>query len=183
MSKYSKCFKLKVVNAYLSKSVSERTVSTSFNISRSQLHEWLSVYKRYGADALAPRKKQQHCSATFKIAVLTWKRQHNASLPEVASRFHIPSASTILMWERRYNQGGINALANRRGDLAMKKPKNSTDPQIANKPWPELTLKELLREIEYLQAENAYLKKLDALIQEKKLAQTLIIIRETGLST
>ena len=77
------------------------------------------------------------------------------------------------MWERRYNQGGINALANRRGHLVMKKPKNSTDPQIANKPWAELTPKELLREIEYLQAENAYLKKLDALIQEKKLAQKL----------
>jgi transposase len=29
----------------------------------------------------------------------------------------------------------------------------------------------LLREIEYLQAENAYLKKLDALIQEETLAQ------------
>lgn len=173
MSIYSKCFKLNVVNAYLSKRLSERTLAASFNINRSQLHEWLSVYKRYGADALAPRKKQQHYSATFKLAVLTYKRQHNASLPEVALHFHIPSASTVLMWERRYNQGGINALANRRGRIVMKKPKNSTDPQIANKPWAELTPKELLREIEYLQAENAYLKKLDALIQEKKLAQKL----------
>jgi len=31
--------------------------------------------------------------------------------------------------------------------------------------------KELLAELEYLRAENAYLKKLDALIQEKKAAQ------------
>ncbi len=173
MSKYSKRFKLKVVNAYLSKGFGERTVAASFNINRSQLHEWLSVYKRYGADALAPRKKHAHYSTTFKLDVLTYKRQHNASLPEVALRFHIPSASTIFIWEQRYNQGGINALANRRGRAAMKKPKNSTDPQIANKPWAELTPKELLREIEYLQAENAYLKKLDALIQEKKLAQKL----------
>lgn len=173
MSTYSKCFKLKVVNAYLLKKVSERTVAASFNIHRSQLRAWLTVYKRYGADALAPRKKQQHYSTTFKLAVLTYKRQHNASLPEVALRFHIPSASTIFIWEQRYNQGGINALTNRRGRAAMKKPKSSTDPQIANKPWAELTPKELLREIEYLQAENAYLKKLDALIQEKKLAQKL----------
>lgn len=156
MSTYSKRFKLKVVNAYLSKALGERTVAGSFNINRSQLHEWLSVYKRHGADALAPRRKQQHYSATFKLTVLTYRRQHNTSLPEAALHFHIPSASTILMWEQRYNQGGINALANCRGRPAMKNPKNSTDPQIANKPWAELTPKELLREIEYLQAENAY---------------------------
>lgn len=171
MSKYSKRFKLKVVNAYLSKRGSEQTIAASFAINRSQLHDWLSVYKRHGEDALAPRRKQQDYSPTLKLAVLTYKCEHNESLPEVALRFHIPSASTIWMWEQRYNQGGINALVNRRGRLAMKKPKSSTDPQIANKPWDELTPKELLREIEYLQAENAYLKKLDALIQEKKLAQ------------
>lgn len=173
MSKYSKRFKLKAVNACLPQTHSVRQVAASLNIFPRQLRDWLSVYKHHGADALTPRKKHQEYSPTFKLAVLTYKRQHNASLPEVALHFHIPSASTILMWEQRYNQGGINALVNRRGRTAMKKTKNSADPQVANKPWAELTPKELLREIEYLQAENAYLKKLDALIQEKKLAQAL----------
>lgn len=173
MSTYSKRFKLKVVNAYLSKGLGERAVAASFNINRSQLHEWISVYKRYGAEALTPRNKRQEYSPTFKLSVLIYKHQHNASLPEVALHFHIPSASTIFMWEQRYNQGGINALTTCRGRPGMKKPKNPADPQIANKPWAELTPKELLREIEYLQTENAYLKKLDALIQEKKLAQKL----------
>ena len=173
MSKYSKHFKLKAVNTYLSQTSGVRQVAASFNICPRQLRDWLSAYKHHGADALAPRKKQQQYSATFKLAVLTYKRQHNASLPEVALRFHISSASTIFMLGQRYNQGGINALANRRGRPAMKKPKNPADPQIANKPWAELTPRELLREIEYLQAENAYLKRLDALIQEEKLAQKL----------
>lgn len=173
MSKYSKCFKLKVVNAYVSKGISGRTIAASFNLNPSQLYKWVSTYKHHGADALIPRHQHLDYSATFKASVLTYKRLHRASCPEVALRFHIPSASTVFMWERRYNQGGINALTTRLGRPGMKKPKNPADPQIANKPWTELTSKELLREIEYLQAENAYLKKLDALIQEEKLTQKL----------
>lgn len=171
MSKYSKRFKLKAINAYLSQACSIRQVAISLSVYPRQLRDWLSVYKHQGADALLPRQQHQNYSAAFKVSVLTYKRQHNASFPEVALHFHIPSASTIFVWEQRYNQGGINALTTRLGRPGMKKPKNPTDPQIANKPWAELTPRELLREIEYLQAENAYLKKLDALIQEKKRAQ------------
>lgn len=173
MSTYSKRFKLKVVNAYLSKGISGRTIAASFNLNPSQLYEWASAYKHHGADALIPRQKHLAYSTAFKVSVLAYKRLNNASFPEVAVRFHIPSASTVFLWEQRYNQGGIKALTTRPGRTGMKKPKNPADPQIANKPWAELTPKELLREIEYLQAENAYLKKLDALIQEKKLTQKL----------
>lgn len=173
MSKYSKHVKLKAINAYLSRTNGVEQVAASFKICPRQLRDWLSVYKQHGADALAPRQQHRHYTPEFKLAVLTYKRQHSASSPEVALRFHIPSASTILVWERRYNQGGTNALANRRGRPLMKKPKNAADPQVANKPWSELTPKELLREIEYLQAENAYLKKLEALIQENTRAQKL----------
>jgi transposase len=38
------------------------------------------------------------------------------------------------------------------------------------KPLSELTQAELARYVEYLQAENAYLKKLEALVQSKKQA-------------
>jgi len=173
MSKYSKRFKLKAVSAYLSQSLGTRQIAASFNINPSQLCDWLSTYKRHGADGLAARKEHQKYSPSFKLAVLSYKRQNTASLPEVAAHFQIPSASTIFVWEQRYNLGGVNALTNSRGRPAMKKTKNPTDPQIAKKPWGELTPTELLREIEYLQAENAYLKKLDALIQQEKLAQSV----------
>jgi transposase len=41
----------------------------------------------------------------------------------------------------------------------------------SDKPANELTPKQLQRELEYLRAENAYLKKLRALVQEKRQAQ------------
>jgi len=40
-----------------------------------------------------------------------------------------------------------------------------------NKPVSAMSIKELARELEYRRAEVAYLKKLEALIQEQKLAQ------------
>ena len=172
MSKYSKYFKLDVINTYLSRQDSQRQVADAFGICPRQLRDWLSIYNRYGAAALAPGQQHRVYSIDFKLAVLNYKRRYQASSAEVALRFQMPSSSTIWVWEQRYNQGGATALTNRPGRPAMKKPTKPTDPQIANKPWAELTPKELLREIEYLQAENAYLKKLDALIQEETLAQT-----------
>jgi transposase-like protein len=171
MSKYSRDFKLEAVNAYLSQNDSQQQIAAVFAICPRQLRDWVSIYQRYGAAALAPCEQHREYSTEFKLTVLNYKRQHQASAPETALHFQIPSASTIRVWEQRYNQGGTIALANRPGRPAMKTSKNPTDPQIASKPWSELSSKELLREIEYLQAENAYLKKLDALIREETLAQ------------
>lgn len=174
MSKYSKQFKLKAVNAYLSQNQSITEVAHRFGIDRSQLSDWLLVYRHQGASGLAPRQQWQDYTPAFKLKVINYKHQHSASLSEVATHFHIPSTSTIIEWEKRYNRGGIDALSTHRGRPTMKKTKkNSTDPQVAKKPWSELTQQELLREIEYLQAENAYLKKLEALIQQETSAQSI----------
>lgn len=173
MSKYSKQFKLNAVNSYLSQSVSVKKVAVSLNVHPRQLSDWILIYQAQGAAALAPQTRNKSYSLAFKLSVLAYKRQHFLSLPELAIHFNIPSASTILTWERRYNQGGANALNDHRGCSRMKKPKNPKDPQIVSKPWSELTQAELLREIDYLQTENAYLKKLDALIREKNAAPKL----------
>ena len=54
----------------------------------------------------------------------------------------------------------------------MSKPKSqsrSTNPALSpEKSVAEMSPEDLRQELEYLRAENAYLKKLDALVQEKK---------------
>jgi transposase len=172
MRKYSKEFKLKVIQAYLSGGVGQRQVATSFNVGRTQLRDWLSVYQAQGAAALAAKRQHQRYSTEFKLSVLAHRRKHDLSLSDTATLFNIPSFSTLYVWEQRYNQGGINAFVGRRG--RPKKMKNTTDsdqPITPNEPLRQQTHATLLREIEYLKAENAYLKKLDALIREKRLQQ------------
>jgi transposase len=70
------------------------------------------------------------------------------------------------VWQRLYAQGGLAALGRKpRERLPMMKPFKPP-----TKPLSELTQAELARYVEYLQAENAYLKKLEALVQSKKQA-------------
>lgn len=169
MSKYSKAFKLKVVQTYLSGKQGQNLVSDEFNINRSQVKEWVSAYKHNGEAGLTPRSSNRRYSAEFKLSVIAYRHRHNLSLLETAKHFNIASFSTLHVWEQRYNHQGIHALIDRRGDDKMKpQPKN---PYITDKPVAQMTAEELMRELQYRRTENAYLKKLDALIQQKKLAQ------------
>lgn len=169
MSKYSKEFKLKVVQTYLSGKRGLKLVSDEFNINRSQVREWVSAYKLNGEAGLTPLNANRRYSAEFKLSVIAYRRQHHLSLPETAKHFNIASFSTLHVWEQRYNYQGIHALIDRRGDNKMKpQPKN---PYVIDKPVEQMTSEELMRELQYRRTENAYLKKLDALIQQKKSAQ------------
>ena len=98
-----------------------------------------------------------------------WRQE--LSCRQVAALFDIRNPGSIRVWERRYHAGGVDALASKpRG-----RPKTMADskpPELGALKVPDANRshKDLLKELEYLRAENAYLKKLDALIQEKKAA-------------
>jgi transposase len=77
----------------------------------------------------------------------------------------MPAFTVIMDWQRLYNSGGAEALASKpRGRSKMPKSKPKED-----KPPKEMTPEELLEEVLNLRAERDYLKKLQALIQEKQL--------------
>jgi len=86
-----------------------------------------------------------------------------------AAHFNIAAPSTITIWQRLYNEGGIAALESKpKGRPPMLK--QSEIAALLAKPSTELTHEELLRKALYLEVENAYLKKLEALAQQKHLA-------------
>ena len=92
------------------------------------------------------------------------------SYSQVAALFDIRSAGHVSSWERLYHEGGIDALSPRRRGRPRKMV-TSLPPQPTEAGAPdERPREELLKEIEYLRAEVAYLKKLDALLQAKKQA-------------
>lgn len=169
MSKYSKSFKLKVVQTYLSGKRGQKLVADEFNINRSQVRERVSAYKLNGEAGLTPLNSNRRYSAEFKLSVIAYRRRHHLSLPETAKHFNMASFSTLHVWEQRYNHQGIHALIDRRGDSKMKP--QSKNPYVTDKPVEQMTAEELMRELQYRRTENAYLKKLDALIQQRKLAQ------------
>lgn len=169
MSKYTKSFKLKVVKSYLSGDLGMRRVAQTYAIARSQVREWVSAYHHHGVCGLERATSARHYSVEYKLSVLAYRHQHQCSLLATARHFNIPSPSTLLVWEKRYNEAGSTSLIDHRKRTRMKK--TTPNPYVTGKQIEALSPDELKLELQYLRTENAYLKKLDALIQSKKLQQ------------
>ncbi|QTA14000.1 helix-turn-helix domain containing protein [Escherichia albertii] len=94
------------------------------------------------------------------------------STREVTARFNISDRSVVQRWLRIYNTLGAEGLLKRKQGRSKSLNKD-TKPQKAQeeleKSPEELSPEELRDELRYLRAENAYLKKLEALVQSKKL--------------
>jgi transposase len=168
MSKHTLEFKLSVVKHYQLGVDGQKATAKKFGIEHGAVRKWAMAYQHHGIDGLIVQHRGY--TAEFKESVVLYMRDHNASQRDVAAKFNIPAITTIGIWERLYDNGGIDALSNKRGRPKIM-PKPSTSPQ-SKRPISEMTQDELLAEIQHLRMENAYLKKLRALIQQQKLSAT-----------
>jgi transposase len=167
MSKYDKQFKLKLVKEYLKLGGLER-MAKLYKISTSEIRKWALAYQAHGHSGL--NSSYQAHSAYFKFQVLQYMAQHQISARPAAAHFKIGGMSSILQWQKLYNEGGITALEPKpKGRAPMSKKTDYT--VLLSKPVSELSHEELLKRLEYLEVENAYLKKLEALAQQKILAK------------
>jgi transposase len=163
MSKYTKEFKLEVARHYVSSHDGFIATAQKYGVGRTQVRNWVDVYKGLGPKGFNPRQTRR--TAQSKIAILHQIQSEGLSLREACRRFNIAAASSILVWKHQYAQGGFAALERKPRERPPMKPFKPP-----TKPLSELTQAELARYVEYLQAENAYLKKLEALVQSKKQA-------------
>lgn len=172
MIKYSIELKLDVIDHYMSGKDGFQKTAEHFGISRSVVRKWVAAYQVHGAESLI--KSRARYTAEFKISVVQHMRQHGLSLLATAAHFNIPALSTILQWQQLYNAGNLTASA-RNQQPPMKTPTSApTTLSDTARPADTRTREELLDEVEYLRAEVAYLKKLDALIRAKKQAVTAL---------
>lgn len=166
MSKHSIEFKLLVVRHYLSKIEGCRKTATRFGIDHSTVRQWSAAYELHGVQGLS--KPYTEYPTQFKVSVIEKMASESLSARQACAIFNIPTRNTILTWQRLYDEGGIQALA---ASGPRGKPKSMPDKlkysKPTGKPVVELTPEEMRKELQYLRAENAYLKKLEALIQAK----------------
>ena len=91
----------------------------------------------------------------FKIKVAETMHREKLGYRETARQFDIPN-SRVTAWERIYLEEGAEGLyAERRGRKSTGRP-----PKIKKE-------EDLIAEVQRLRAENAYLKKLNALVDER----------------
>ncbi|MDW3814430.1 IS3 family transposase [Klebsiella pneumoniae] len=171
--KYSPETKLAVVNHYLSGKDGEQSTADLFGIERTSVRRWVRAWQFHGAEGLTA--KNNHYSDEFKLVVVRAVISDRLTMREAAARFNLSAEILVRRWLDVYNDAGAEGLLNmqcgRPGQ--MTKPKNI--PPLTDKELEKLSPEELRAELRYLRAENAYLKKLKALVQSEKMAKALII--------
>lgn len=156
--KYDYSFKRAVVLEVIKKELSCYAVGSKYGLDTTMVREWVRFYKAHGFKGLKPNKNNY--SPKFKIKVVLEMREKFLSFRETCVHFNIPDKGTLKKWVEIYDQKGPEGLSmeNRGRSKSM-----------ARKPKKPLTREEqLLDELADLRAENAYLKKLHALVQSEK---------------
>ena len=162
--RYNLDFKLQVI-AYYRQGHTGAATAKKFNVNPQFVHKWVKQYQSGGIDAIKPKISKAYYSREFKHEVITTMLSQGLSQSEVALKFNISSPALISHWHKAYRQQGMSGLTPKpKGRTAMSKP------YITDKPDDKKSLAELKRENEYLRAEVAYLKKLDALLRKQEQA-------------
>lgn len=161
MTKYSEELKLKIVQEYLSGKTSFKEAADKYFVHRSDIQKWVAAYRENGIEGIT--KTHGTYDGNFKVSVVEYMRKTGCSLRKTAAHFNIPSSPTVGKWERIYLEEGSDALyAERRGRVtSMNKGKSK-------KPLEKQTEEDLIAEVQRLRMENEYLKKLNALVQERE---------------
>lgn len=162
MSKYSEEFKLEVVNYYLSNHYGWEYVAKQFDIPAcTTVRKWVRKYEEHGAKGLIKNQKASY-SGEFKQNVVEYMHTNHLSATMTATKFNLANENTVLKWERIYYEEGPQALyEERRGrnkNMSSKPRKKKLSKEIEE---------DLVAEVQRLRMENAYLKKLQALVQER----------------
>ncbi len=167
MNKYSEQQKLNAVESYRSGELGLRATAALHNVDVASLRKWVAAYEAIGIAGIQ-RKRRQTYDLNFKLEVLQKVKSEDLSYRQAGALFNVRRSDSIAAWERAYDRDGIAGL--------MPHQYSSREPEAprgASKPFPDPddaelpSRQELLEEVEVLRAENAFLKKLKALVQDQ----------------
>lgn len=165
MSKYSVEFKLEVVQEYEGGRQGLKSLAKRYGLDHGMVRRWVLWHRAHGQEGLD--KKYSHYSSEFKLSILQHMWSHSLSYGQAAALFNIRNAAAVADWDRQWRSGGLDALQSRpRG----RPKKMSTSPPPSLPPASsgddeKRSREELVAELNQLRMENAYLKKLQALVQ------------------
>ena len=167
MAKYSYQEKLEAVIRVVDGGMGCKTSAKIMGVTHSQVERWVARYKQFGPEGLL--LKHGSYDGAFKVSVIEYMHANHLSLFQTAVKFGIPTDVTVGKWERIYYEEGPPGLYR---DNRGRKSKMSSDKPRKKKLNKE-TEEDLIAEVQRLRMENDYLKKLQALVQER-------IARENG---
>ena len=163
--KHSGEFKCAVVRYHLETHSGYKRTALHFSINRTQVRNWVRLYYSQGYAGLLKRQPAIRRSSEFKRHVVETMIDESLSSPQTSVRFDHISQTTVLQWKRLYDQGLLDG-----SEETLTMTKHTYRPDL-KKPDTEKTQEELVRELQYMSAEVAFLKKLEELKRQKTLTR------------
>lgn len=160
MSKYSRELKFTIAQQCLDGSASTQ-LSNEYSIPSRQIRYWAQVFAIHGTNSFIPASYGSSAEAKLQALNLMWT--NDWSLSHTSAVLNLSSPGTLSVWLKKYNENGAKGLVNRPIGRPPMKPLPKTKPKSDD----EMTLEELKEELAYLRAENAVLKKLEELKQQR----------------
>ena len=135
-------------------------IEKQLHICRKTIRLVRQHYLSGGELAIIQPQHQSRMSIERKLQIVLEVEQKRLSLPQVAYK-HLLTPSTVRRWMTAYHQSGVSGLSGKRATDSMKKKRQRTEAELDE-------LEMLRKRNEYLEAENALLKKVKALVEERE---------------
>ena len=144
------------------------TIAKLFKVKKSVIAMIWYRYEKHGIEGIKHPSKNTKYSVELKLEIINRAFQ-GESKTSLAAEYNLQGPGIIVLWMKKYEKLGYNGLEGKQG-RPRGRPKIMTKEEKKNTPLTNDEREELIRlrkEKEYLEMENAYLKKLDALVKER----------------
>ena len=156
--RFTKEFKLECIRKYKSGERIDDPGGCKHSTFRHTVVRWARIYDSVGEVGLEHRFKMK----TWQDKLALIQRVMNGESLQSVSIDNAIEESLLSKWFKIFQESGIDGL---KLDKRGRPPKMAKKPKTSNE---TKTKEELEKELEYLRAENEYLKKLSALVQKRK---------------
>lgn len=141
-------------------------VVREYGICSESVHFLLGRARKHGIESTLHSSTKRRYSIEFKTKVVMHVEEGN-TLRSTALTFNLTPA-IVQSWYKRYSERGIEGLSNTRRQKMLKDDRPDADsPKNKKRVHTEKEYQELEKRLRHAEMENEFLKKLDALVQER----------------
>ncbi len=167
MAKYTDKQKIEAVKAYRKGNGGLRATAEAQGVHVDSLRKWIAGYSALGAAGVVS-KKRSNDDLEFKLQVLRRMNDEGISCRQAAAIFDVRRTDQVSEWRRLHAIHGAAALQPgwKKEQTQMSKTPRRRDGEEAPAD-DQRSREELLRDVQQLRMENAFLKKAQALTRAK----------------
>ncbi len=150
--------KLEIVLKHLNEGITVKELSEEYHIHPSNIQYYVNLYQKHGSDVFTNEEGLKVYEREYKLKAIKRVIQGNESIRSVAVDLGLTDYSVLRDWIKKYKAGGEDAIQtsfSRKNYLLHEERQNAIASQ------------EMKERIEYLEAENEFLKKSYSLILER----------------